>query len=79
MLFSVSQIVHYEHLLFKMGGWGGVGSKGQGQYILKEKPSIPRLFCLANATNQNSTLPFTTGLNFPLTFEQFNSFIIAAG
>lgn len=46
-----------------------------GQYILKEKPSIPRLFCIANATHENSTVPSQQALP-SLMFEQFNPFIL---
>lgn len=72
VLFSISQIVQYEHLLLQM-----VVVVGRTNTLKKKK--VPRLFCLANVINRNSTLSFTKDLNFPPTFKQFNSFIIAAG
>lgn len=51
---------------------------GTNTLYLKEKNTDSKII-LSQYYKANSTLPFTVGLNFPLIFEQFNSFITAAG
>lgn len=45
--------------------------QGRAINFIFKTPPILRLFCLANVKSQNSSLPFTTGLNFSPIFEQF--------